>query len=78
MSTTLTKKDGAFCQALYKGIEVKDWEEMYDSNKVMSKAMGVKKPQEAHKAEALWAMKAAKDRREEFFDRAKMTFWEEI
>ena len=28
----------AFCQALYKGIEGKDWEEMYDSYKVMSKA----------------------------------------
>ena len=30
-----------FCQALYKGIEGKDWEEMYDSYKVMSKAVGV-------------------------------------
>ena len=39
---------------------------MYDSYKVMSKALGVKKPQEAQKAKALWAMKAAKDRREEF------------
>ena len=35
----------AFSQALYKGIEGKDREEMYDSYKVMSKAMGVKKPQ---------------------------------
>ena len=26
----------AFCQALYKGIEGEDWEEMYDSYKVMS------------------------------------------
>ena len=34
-------------QALYKGIEGKDWEEMYDSNKMMSKTVGVKKPQEA-------------------------------
>ena len=31
----------AFCQAFYKGIEGKDWEEMYDPNKEMSKALGV-------------------------------------
>ena len=61
----------AFCQALYKGIEGEDGEEMYESYKVMSRAMGVKKPQEAQKAEALWAMKAAKDRNEEFYDRAR-------
>ena len=47
----------AFCQALYKGIEGKDWEEMFDSCKVMSKALGVKKPQEAQKAKALWAIR---------------------
>ena len=80
MSTTLSRKDGgfpvvdadwyAFCQALYKGIEGEDWEEMYDSYKAMSKASGVNKPQEAQKAKALWAMKAAKDRKEEFCDRA--------
>ena len=33
----------AFCQALFKGIEGGDWEEMYDSYKAMSKAFGVKK-----------------------------------
>ena len=33
----------AFCQALYNGIEGKAWEEMYDSYKVMSRAVGVKK-----------------------------------
>ena len=44
---------------------------MYDSFKVMSRAVGVKKPQEAQKAKALWAMKAAKDRKEEFYDRAR-------
>ena len=38
----------ASCQALYKGIEGEDWEELYDSYKVMSKAVGVKKPQEVH------------------------------
>ena len=36
----------------------------------MSKASGVEKPQEAQKARALWAMKAAKDRKEEFYDPA--------
>ena len=55
----------AFCQALYKGIEGKDWEDMYGSYG------GKKKPQEAQKAKALWAMKAAKDRREEFYDPAR-------
>ena len=32
----------AFCQALYKGIEGEDWQEMYESYKIMSKAVGVK------------------------------------
>ena len=58
----------AFCQALYKGIEGEDWEEMRDSYKEMSRAVGVKKPQEAQKAKALWAMKAAKDRKEQFYN----------
>ena len=61
----------AFCQALYGGIEGKDWEEMCDSYKVMSKAVGVKKPQEAQKAKTLWAMKADKDRKETFYDPAR-------
>ena len=44
----------AFCQVLCKGIEGEDWEEMYDSYKVMSEALGgPKKPQEAQKAKAL-------------------------
>ena len=54
------------CQALYQGIDGKDWEEMYDSNKIMSKAVGVKKRQGAQKAKALWAMISARDREEEF------------
>ena len=41
---------------------------MYDSYKIMTRAAGVRKPQEAQKAKALWAMKAAKDRKEEFHD----------
>ena len=60
----------AFCQALYNGIEGEDWEEMYESYKEMSRAVGVRKPQEAQKAKALWAMEAAKDRREDFYDLA--------
>ena len=51
----------AFCQALYKGIEGEDWEDMYFSNKEISSAVGVKTPQKVQKAEALWKMKAAKD-----------------
>ena len=54
-----------------KGVEGEDWDEMHDSYWVMSSAVGAKKPQEAQKAKALWAMKAAKDRREEFYDPAR-------
>ena len=61
----------AFCQALYKGIEGEDWEEMCDSYKVITMAVGVKKPQEAQKAKELWAMKTAKDTKEEFYDPAR-------
>ena len=61
----------AFCQALHKGIEGEDWEEVCESCKEMSRAAGVRKPQEAQKAKALWAMKAAKDRKEEFYDPAR-------
>ena len=57
----------AFCQAWYKGIEGEDWEEMYESYKEMSRTVGAKKPQDAQKAKALWAMKAAKDRGGRFF-----------
>ena len=51
-----------------KASRAKIGKKMYVSCKVMSKAVGVKKPQEAQKAKALWAMQAAKDRREEFYD----------
>ena len=37
----------------------------------MSGARGVRQPQEAQKAKALWALKAAKDRKEEFYDPAR-------
>ena len=33
--------------------------------------VGVRKPQKAQKAKALWAMNAAKDRKEEFYDPAR-------
>ena len=74
MSTTLSRKDAAPSLVdadWYKGIEGEDWKEMFDSCKVMSRAVGVKKPQEAQKAKALWTMKAAKDRKEEFYDPAR-------
>ena len=87
MSTHANQKDWpslvdadwyAFCQALYKGIEGEDWEEMYDSYKSMSKALGIEKPQETQKAKALWSMTAAKDRKSFMVRLAKITFWEEI
>ena len=57
-SPPLVDADGyAFCQASYEGIEGKDWEEMYDSYNVMSKAMGVKEALRRQKP--LWAVKAA-------------------
>ena len=37
----------AFCQAIYKGIEGRDWEELYDYYKEM-----VQKPNQSHKAKA--------------------------
>ena len=41
---------------------------MYEAHKEMSRAVGVKKPQEAQKAKALWKMKAAKEAGEEYYD----------
>ena len=58
----------AFCQALYKGIDGEDWGESHDAYKEMSRAVAVKKPQEAQKARALWKMKAATDAGEEYYD----------
>ena len=68
----------AFCQANYKGIGVREWEiegsgweELYFHYRWMSKATGAKKPSESQKAKDLWAMKAAKDRSEEYYDPAR-------
>ena len=54
----------------------------------MSRAVAVKKPQEAQKAKALWKMKAAKDAGEEYHDperedkilgrnKTRLALWEE-
>ena len=55
----------AFCQAIYKGDE---WEELYYDVRELSQAAGAKKPSESQKAKALWAMKIAWDRSEEYYD----------
>ena len=51
----------AFCQALYKGIEGEDWEELYVSYKEMSMAVGVKKPQEVQKKQKPWKINAEEE-----------------
>ena len=50
----------AFCQALCKGIEGEDWEEMYDSYKVMSEALGVKKAAGGSKGKSLVSHESSK------------------
>ena len=42
----------AFCQALYKGIEGEDWEDMYEPYTEISRAVGAKIPQEAQKSKS--------------------------
>ena len=49
----------AFCQALHQSIEGEDWEQLHDSYKAMSRAVGMKKPQEAQKAKALYRTRLA-------------------
>ena len=56
----------ASCQAIDKGIEGKEWEELYCYCRDLSQAAGAKKPSESQNAKALWAVKAARDREEEF------------
>ena len=49
----------------------------------MIRAVGVKKPQEAQKAKAIWKMKAAKDAGEEYYgparedNKTRLALWEE-
>ena len=52
----------AFCRAMYKGFEGEEWEELYCHYREMSTATGTKKLSESQRGNALWAMKAAKDR----------------
>ena len=58
----------AFCQAIYKCIELKaaNGRSCNEHYKDMSKAGGARKPSESQKARALWRMKAARDRSDEF------------
>ena len=59
------------CQAIYKGIEGEESEELYYHYREMSQATGARKPSASHKAKAFWTMKAAWDRSEEYYDPAR-------
>ena len=62
----------ASCHAICKGVEGSDWRELYEHYKEMSRAAGVRVPSESQKkARALWKLKAAKDRREDFYDQER-------
>ena len=56
----------AFCQAIYKGVEGREWEGLYFHYREMSTAAGARKTSESQKAKALWAMKA-----QDFYDPAR-------
>ena len=51
---------------LTKELKAANGEKLYDYDKDMSKAAGVKKPNGSQKARALWRMKAAGDSGEDF------------
>ena len=55
----------------YKGIEGSEWDELRYHFRKMSKAAGARKPCESQKAKDLWAMKAAKDRGDDFYYAAR-------
>ena len=89
MSTTLKKEDGVslclitigmpFARRCIKASKEKIEKTCTFRKKEMSRTVGVKKPQEAQKAKAVWKMKAAKDRKEEFYGPAREeTLREEI
>ena len=42
----------AFCQAIYKGVEGEEWEELLCPNREMSRATGAKKPSESQKSKS--------------------------
>ena len=78
----------AFCQAIHKGIEGSEWEELYEHHKEMSKAGRVRKPNASQKAKALWKVKAGTDSGEDFYDperkdnilgrnKTRLELWEE-
>ena len=75
-------------QTIYKGIEGKDWDELYKHHNEMRKAACVKKPNDNQKATALSNMMTTKDRREDFYDperkdnilvrnKTRLDLWEE-
>ena len=70
----------AFCQAIYKGIEGSEWEDMHEHYKEMSKAAGVRKPNESQKSAGPVEDEGSKRQWRGFFmtQNAKTTFWEEI
>ena len=47
------------------------WEELYYHCTELNQATGTKKPSESQTAKALWAIRAARDRDEEFYDPAR-------
>ena len=78
----------AFCQAIYKGTQGSDWEELYDYYKEMCRAAGVKKPRANQKTRALWRTKAARSSGEELYgperkdnilgrNKTRLDLWEE-
>ena len=84
MSTTLSRKDGALSWLTRTGVPCARrctrasketiGKKCMTPTRKMSKALGIQKPQEAQKAKALWAMKAAKDRKEQYYDPARKDY----
>ena len=52
----------ASCQAIYKGVEGREWETMYFQFQEMHHAVYSKKSDENNKAKVLWALTEAKDK----------------
>ena len=97
MSTTLQKEGGVLpCWMVigtpsakrYTQASKEKTGERNDACKETNRAVGVRKPQEAQKANALWKMKAAKDAGEEYYDperednilernKTRLALWEE-
>ena len=61
----------ASCQAICEAIEGDEWKELHYRYRELNQAAGAKKPSESQKAKALSAMKAARDRDEEFYAPAR-------